>query len=124
MGSSVVWARRVCRVMACAASVVALAAPLVAQSATPAVLRSAPGAEPPAPPRTPVNYTVPDEGRGTVEAYGDHFVVVAGKTIRWNDATTYRLKAGRISVGMIAQWKGKRAGFTGDVLASQLTLSK
>ena len=47
-----------------------------------------------------------------------------GKTIRWDRRTTYRLMAGQVSVGMIAQWKGKRAGFTGDVLASHLTLSK
>ena len=101
-----------------AAAGLACAVPVVVVSASPV---------PPATveaPRQPVAYTVPDEGRGSVDAFGDHFVVVAGKTIRWDGRTTYRLMAGRISVGMIAQWKGKRAGFTGDVLASQLTLSK
>ena len=107
--------------LVCALSGRPLAAALPADSPAPTATATAPASA--EVPRAPAKYTVPDEGRGVVDAFGDHFVVVAGKTIRWDRSTTYRLVAGRISVGMIAQWKGKRAGFTGDVLASQLTLS-
>ena len=69
------------------------------------------------------DYTIADQGKGTITSFGDHYIYVGTKLILWNSTTKYTLKASQIAVGMPAQWKGKRDATTGAVLSSQLTIN-
>jgi hypothetical protein len=70
------------------------------------------------------NYTIPDQGTGTITAFGDHYIYVGTKLIIWDAKTRYKLNnASQIAVGMLAKWKGKRDPATGAVLASQLDIN-
>ena len=69
-------------------------------------------------------YTITDDGKGKITAFGDHSIVVGARKILWNAATRYTLnRATQIKVGMIAQWKGKRDPVSGVVLASVLDIN-
>jgi hypothetical protein len=70
------------------------------------------------------NYTIPDQGTGTITAFGDHYIYVGTKLIIWDAKTRYKLNnASQIAGGMVAKWKGKRDPATGAVLASQLDIN-
>lgn len=69
------------------------------------------------------NYTVKDEGRKKITAFGDHYVFVGTKKIIWNSTSSYTLNAAQIKVGMIAEWKGLRDKATGIVLAKSLVIN-
>jgi hypothetical protein len=70
------------------------------------------------------NYTIPDQGKGKITAFGDHFIYVGTKLIVWDAKTRFKLNnAGQIAVGMTTQWKGKRDAATGAVLANQLQIN-
>ena len=69
------------------------------------------------------NYTTPDQGKGTITSFGNHYIYVGTKLIIWDATTRYKLNASQITVGMVAQWKGKRDAATGVVFASQLTIN-
>ncbi len=70
------------------------------------------------------NYTIPDQGTGTITGFGDHYIYVGTKLIVWDGKTRFKLNnASQIMVGMPAKWKGKRDAATGAVLASQLEIN-
>ena len=71
----------------------------------------------------PGNYTILDQGSGTITAVGDQYLYVGAKLILWDSSTKLKSKAGQIAVGMAVQWKGKRDVTTGAVLATQLTIN-
>jgi hypothetical protein len=68
------------------------------------------------------NYTVPDQGKGTITDVGDHSIYVGSKLILWDATTRFKLN-NAMQIGMLAQWKGKRDVSTGAVLASQLEIN-
>jgi len=70
------------------------------------------------------NYTIVDQGSGTITSFGDHFIYVGTKLIIWDAKTRFKLNnASQIAVGMPAKWKGKRDAGTGAALASQLEIN-
>ncbi len=70
------------------------------------------------------NYTIPDQGKGKITSFGDHFIYVGTKLILWDAKTRFKLNnASQIAVGMPAHWKGKRDPATGVVFASQLVIN-
>ncbi|MDD5271199.1 MAG: Ig domain-containing protein [Methylovulum sp.] len=69
------------------------------------------------------NYTVKDEGRKKITAFGDHYVFVGSKRIIWDSNTLYTLHATQIKVGMVAEWKGLRDKATNIVLAKSLVIN-
>jgi hypothetical protein len=70
------------------------------------------------------SYTIKDEGKGKITAFGDGYVKVKAKTIRYDSTTWFKLNnAAAIKVGMIAQWKGLRDRKTGIVFAQRLEIN-
>ena len=68
------------------------------------------------------NYTIPDQGKGTITSFGDHYIYVGTKLIIWDAKSRLKLN-NAIAVGRTAQWKGKRDAATGVVLANQLEVN-
>lgn len=85
---------------------------------------------PPPPPST--NYTLKDEGKGSITALGNGYLMVGTKRLIWDAKTALTVNTpqgdrhvidGSVKVGMKAQWKGLRDKNTNTVLTSQLEVN-
>ena len=70
------------------------------------------------------SYTIPDQGTGNINAFGDQFVTIGTKLIIWNATTRFQLNdASVMAIGMLAQWQGKRDPATGVVFANKVEIN-
>ena len=80
----------------------------------------------------PANFTIRDEGQGTITARGADYLMVGAKKLIWNASTKIIVNTPNgelhvidnfVKVGMRVQWKGLRDNATNIVLTSKLEVN-